>query len=40
MVVIDRSYYAPTGKGYRGVKQGDPMSHTIFNVVLDSVIRY
>ena len=32
-------YFAPPFQGYYGVTQGDPLSPTIFNVVLDVVIR-
>ena len=31
-------YYCTPFKGSSGVTQGDPMSHTIFNMVMDEVI--
>ena len=30
----------PPFKGYHGVTQGDPLSLTIFNILVDSVIRH
>ena len=33
-------YYRETFRGERGITQGDPLSPTIFNVVVDSVIRH
>ena len=33
-------YYGTGFKGARGVTQGDPLSPTIFNVVLDAVVRH
>ena len=33
-------YYGAAFKGTRGVTQGDPISSTIFNVVVDVVVRY
>ena len=33
-------YYIPTFKGYHIVTQGDPLSPTLFNVVMDAVIRH
>ena len=36
---LERYYCAPF-KGYRGVMQGEPLSSTIFNMVVDAVIRH
>ena len=33
-------YYGKAFKGARGVTQGDPLSPTIFNVVVDAVVRH
>ena len=33
-------YYGATFKGARGVTQGEPLSFTIFNVVVDAVVRH
>ena len=33
-------YYGKAFKGSRGVTQGDPLSPTIFNVVVDAVVRH
>ena len=33
-------YYGKAFKGERGVTQGDPLSPTIFNVVVDTVVRH
>ena len=33
-------YYRTAFKGARGVTQGDPLSPTIFNVVVDVVVRH
>ena len=33
-------YYGKAFKGARGVTQGDPLSPTIFNVVVDVVVRH
>ena len=33
-------YYGAAFKGTRGVTQGDPLSPTIFNVVVDAVFRH
>ena len=40
--MVDRSggYYGEAFKGARGVTQGDPLSPTIFNVVVDSVVSH
>ena len=44
MVARAGSYYAKAFKGERGVTQGvtqgDPLSPTIFNVVVDAVVRH
>ena len=33
-------YYGLALQGFQGVTQGDPLSPTIFNVVVDSVVRH
>ena len=40
MVAQAGSYYEKGFKGERGVTQGDPLSPTIFNVVVDMVVRH
>ena len=40
MVAQAGSYYGKGFKGERGVTQGDPISPTIFNVVVDAVVRH
>ena len=40
MVARAGSYYGKRFKGGRGVTQGDPLSPTIFNVVVDAVVRH
>ena len=40
MVVRAGGYYGEAFKGARGVTQGCPLSPTIFNVVLDSVVHH
>ena len=40
MVARAGGYYGTGFKGARGVTQGDPLSPTIFNVVVDSVVRH
>ena len=40
MVARAGGYYGTGFKGARGVTQGDPLSPTIFNVVVDAVIRH
>ena len=40
MVARSGSYYGKGFKGERGVTQGDPLSPTIFNVVVDAVVRH
>ena len=39
MVARAGGYYREACKGDRGVTQGDPLSPTIFNVVVDAVVR-
>ena len=40
MVARAGGYYGEVFKGARGVMQGDPLSPTIFNVVVDAVVRH
>ena len=40
MVVRAGGYYRNAFKGERGVTQGDPLSSTIFNVVVDVLVRH
>ena len=40
MVARAGSYYGKGFNGGRGVTQGDPLSPTIFNVVVDAVVRH
>ena len=40
MVARAGGYYGEAFKGDRGVTQGDPLSPTIFNVVVDAVVRH
>ena len=40
MVSRAGGYYKTALKGARGVAQGDPLSPTIFNVVVDAVVRH
>ena len=40
MVARARGYYWTAFRGERGVTHGDPMSPTIFNVVVDTVVRH
>ena len=40
MVAREGGYYGTGFKGERGVTQGDPLSPTIFNVVVDTVVRH
>ena len=40
MVARAGSYYGKGFKGGRVVTQGDPLSPTIFNVVVDAVVRH
>ena len=40
MVARAGGYYGASFKGARGVTQGDPISPTIFNVVVDAVVRH
>ena len=39
MVARAGGYYGAAFKGARGVTQGDPLSPTIFNMVVDDVVR-
>ena len=40
MVAQAGGYYGETFCGERGVTQGDPLLPTIFNVVVDAVVRH
>ena len=40
VVVRAGGYYEKAFKGFRGVTQGDPLSSTIFNLVVDLVVRH
>ena len=40
MVARAGGYYGTAFGGERGVTQGDPLSPTIFNVVVDAVVRH
>ena len=40
MVARAGRYYGDAFKGARGVTQGDPLSPTIFNLVVDAVVRH
>ena len=40
MVARAGGYYGEAFKGARGVTQVDPLSRTIFNVVVDAVVRH
>ena len=40
MVARAGGYYSKVFKGERGVTQGDPLSPTIFNVVVDAIVRH
>ena len=40
MVARAGVYYGTSFRGERGVTQGDPLSPTIFNVVVDAVVRH
>ena len=40
MVASAGGYYGKAFKGTRSVTQGDPLSPTIFNVVVDAVVRH
>ena len=40
MVARAGGYYGIAFQGARGVTQGDPLSPTIFNVVVDAVVRH
>ena len=40
MVAMAGRYYGASFRGERGVTRGDPLSPTIFNVVVDAVVRH
>ena len=40
MVARMGGYYGEVFKGFGGVTQGDPLSPTIFNVVVDAVVQH
>ena len=40
MVDRDRGYYGPPFKGYRRVTHVDPLSPTLFNVVMEAIIHH
>ena len=40
MAARSGGYYGAAVKGERGVTQGDPLSPTLFNVVVDAVVRH
>ena len=40
MVAQAQRYYRQAFQGERGVTQGDPLSSTIINVVVDTVVRH
>ena len=40
MIARAGGYYEPPLKGYHGITQGYPISPTIFNVVVDTIIRH
>ena len=40
MVARAGGYYGTAFRGERGVMQGDPLSPTIFNVVVDVVVQH
>ena len=40
MVARDKGYYRPPFKGHRRVTRGEPLSPTIFNLVVDTIIRH
>ena len=40
MIARAGGYYGEAFKGARGFTQGDPLSPTIFNVVMDAVVRH
>ena len=40
MVARIGGYYGAAFQGSRGVTQGDPLSSTIFNVVVDAVVQH
>ena len=42
LMIVARAgrYYGTAFQGARGVTQGDPLSRTIFNLVVDAVVRH
>ena len=40
MVSKTEGYHGPPFKGFCRVTQGDPLSPTIFNIVVDAVVRH
>ena len=40
MVTRSGGHYMNLFKGFRGVTQGDPLSPSLFNVVVDAVVRH
>ena len=40
MAARAEGYYGKTFKGERGVTQGDPLSPTIYNMVVDTFVRH
>ena len=40
MAARSGGYYGTAFKGEQGVTQGDPLSPTLFNVVVDAVVRH
>ena len=40
MVAKANGYFGPPFKGYHGINQGEPLSPTLFNLVMDAVIHH